>query len=101
MLRFIFLFFIFLFLTSNAEEKQGITKEQFCHFTYGIYQQCYQRGLMPGTDCEALSKGIRFGKAFTKSQITYIEENCKMGCFLGKNRLEIKNEDEFVSNCLK
>ncbi len=93
---------IFLFSFSFAgEKKPKITKEQFCHFTYGIYQQCYQRGLMAGTNCEALSKGIKFGKAFTEDQKKYIQESCKIGCFLGKSKFNIKDENQFIKSCLK
>lgn len=88
-------------LSFAGEKKPKITKEQFCHFTYGIYQQCYQRGLMAGTSCEALSKGIKFGKAFTQDQKKYIQESCKIGCFLGRNKLRIKDENQFTKSCLK
>ena len=99
----IIIFFTLIFFISGftQEKKQEITKEQFCHFNYSIYQQCYQRGLIPGTDCGLLSKGIRFGKGFSRSQIKYIQKTCKMGCFLGKNKFKLKNENQFVSSCLK
>ncbi|EDP72968.1 hypothetical protein [Hydrogenivirga sp. 128-5-R1-1] len=99
----IIIFFIFIFTVNTFAQgkKQKITKEQFCHFSYGIYQQCYQRGLIPGIDCGFLSEGIRFGKGFSKSQIKYIQKACKMGCFLGKNKFKLKNENQFVSSCLK
>ena len=45
----------------SAKETSSIPKDQFCHFSYSIYQSCYQRGIIPGTYCEQLAEGIKFG----------------------------------------
>lgn len=95
------LLFILLFSLPALSKQIGITHQQFCHFSYTIYKGCYQRGLIPGVDCNTLSEGIKFGKGFNKKQVEFIKESCKTGCFLGKNKFKIQNENVFVENCLK
>jgi len=95
-------FFLLLLITSYVSAKEiQISKEQLCHFSFTVYKACYQRGLAPGVDCHLLSKGIAFGKAFTLSQVKYIRNTCKTGCFLAKNKFKLQNEKNFVKDCLK
>ncbi len=92
---------LFINLVFASESKTSkIPKDQFCHFTYSIYQNCYHRGLKPGTKCGELAESIKFGKAFLDSQKEYIKNACKTGCFLGKNKFKAKTETQFVSECM-
>jgi len=93
---FLFSFLLVLPLVVNAKEK--LTKEQFCHFSYAIYKSCYMRG-EKGENCGKLVSQMKVGEAFSRSQKEYLKEACKNGCFLGRLKLNLMTEDQFVNEC--
>ncbi len=93
------LLFFLVFSVGMSHAKEKITKEQFCHFSYAIYKSCYMRG-EKGENCGTLVSQMRVGKAFNQSQKEYLKESCKNGCFLGRLKLKLMTENQFVNECL-
>lgn len=92
---------IFLLLSVSVAfaKENNFAKDKFCYFSYTIYKDCYMRGAKTPIDCNTLSSGIRFGKAFSKEQIDYIKNTCKTGCYLAKNRFKLQDEKSFMTEC--